>query len=109
MTPACIAKYGATWVETTPTVAKLFQQSNVPTLKVINLNGEAVHVEESQDWMQTAQLIVTYGPSEGTVTTTCAKAVLNPQDALEVGHTIDSCAWIVNKGNLCSVGAVGEL
>ncbi|KAF5027365.1 hypothetical protein F66182_525 [Fusarium sp. NRRL 66182] len=107
-------KYKATWVELTPTVAKLLRPSSVPSLKVMNLSGEAVHVDEFKEWLDAGQtdLLVTYGPSECTITTSCAPlraAQLGKNQAPAMGHAMGACSWIVNNGQLCPVGSVGEL
>ncbi|KAL6849878.1 NRPS [Amphichorda felina] len=106
-----ITKYGATWVELTPTVAKLLQPSTVPSLKVINLSGEAVDVDEFQEWLHsgTMELLVTYGPSECTITTSCANIHPGTQETAGIGHAIGACSWVVNDDRLCPVGSVGEL
>ncbi|KAF2761932.1 acetyl-CoA synthetase-like protein [Pseudovirgaria hyperparasitica] len=104
-----IARYDATWVELTPTVSKLFHPSAVPSLKVINLSGEAVLAEEFLEWTDSATLLVTYGPSECTITTTVARIDPKRNDPLDIGHALETCTWVVNRGELCPVGAIGEL
>ncbi|KAK9855737.1 hypothetical protein MYU51_002451 [Penicillium brevicompactum] len=96
----------------TPSVVRLLQPKQVPTLKTLILGGEALHEDNIHAWADSLRLMNGYGPTE-----TCVFAVMktfegNNDQCDNLGHAVSSVAWIARPNNhdqLAPVGAIGEL
>ncbi|KAL3421010.1 non-ribosomal peptide synthetase protein [Phlyctema vagabunda] len=108
-----INKYKVNNANLTPSFAKLIAPSDVPTLQVLQLAGEAMTVDAIQTWGERVHLINGYGPSE-----CCCVCSVNPhatspeRDAGNIGYAAGCRLWIVDVDNperLAPIGNVGEL
>ncbi|PKX89086.1 nonribosomal peptide synthase [Aspergillus novofumigatus IBT 16806] len=96
------------WAELTPSVARLLQPEEVPSIKTLVLGGESTSSIDISKW-QHLQLISAYGPAECTIVATVQPHVKEPNN---IGRSYGGTCWIVNKDNhhrLLPIGAVGEL
>ncbi|KAG6117446.1 D-lysergyl-peptide-synthetase subunit 1 [Claviceps humidiphila] len=108
--PCAMTDLGATWAFLTPTVARLYRPTQMPTLKTLCLGGEAVNASDIKSW-SSKNLIAGYNPAE------CCplgiSGLLNDQMPRALGSTFASqVAWIVDPEDhekLLPVGAIGEL
>ncbi|KAL8661279.1 MAG: hypothetical protein Q9202_005763 [Teloschistes flavicans] len=95
----------------TPSFAGVIEPSDVPTLKILAVGGEALPQERVQRWAEKVRLIQIYGPAEvGICLTITMHATTRPET---VGHPLDnSSCWLVDPDCadlLVPIGAVGEL
>ncbi|RDW81829.1 hypothetical protein BP6252_02941 [Coleophoma cylindrospora] len=95
-----------------PSVVRIFQPEDVPSLKTLSLGGEALLQENLELWAPKVALNNMYGPSECTIWC-CANTNLRADTpANNIGRGVGALLWITNPNNhdhLCPVGCIGEL
>ena len=98
----------------TPTVLRLFEPRDMPSLKVLCSAGEAVDVESARRWSSALRFFNGWGQSETAVCSSLAE--WPPGGDAPYPHSIGTpvgCAlWIADAadvGRLAPVGAVGQL
>ncbi|KAL4802214.1 putative nonribosomal peptide synthase [Aspergillus unguis] len=100
------------WSMLTPTVARTFTPSEVPTLQTLVLGGEPTSESDIATWALRVNLHIAYGPAECTMLTTGAVHVTTGHDPANVGYAPNASCWIVHPDNhhqLQPVGSAGEL
>lgn len=95
----------------TPSFAKLFKPSEVPTLTTLAVGGEALPEESLREWVKKISVIQIYGPAEVGI---CLSMNMSPDTKTEtVGYPLPNCTcWLVDPEDsdvLVPIGAVGEL
>ena len=101
------------WTFLTPSVARLLNPSEVPSIKTLVLGGEQVSSAEFERWPSSVLTINGYGPTECTIC--CAAYVTEHGCHFEsgtIGKSIASVSWVVDPEdhlNLVPLGSVGEL
>ncbi|RDL30479.1 uncharacterized protein BP5553_10357 [Venustampulla echinocandica] len=107
-----ISRMDVNWAFLSPTVAKLVNPSDVPSLQTLVLGGEPVTSSLTKQW-KTVQIVNSYGLSECSLWTSNAwqkrSGAVSPSN---IGRGIASRLWIADPSNhnrLVPVGAVGEL
>lgn len=102
-----------TWVFLTPSVSNLIQPSDIPSLKVLVVGGEAMSEENVLKWGGSVKLVNGYGPTEASVISVTNRDVSRQKDPKNIGFAHDgSRAWITDFGDhdrLAPLGCVGEL
>nr|AFR57469.1 lysergyl peptide synthetase subunit 3 [Epichloe inebrians] len=105
-----VKEFGATWAFLTPTVARMYQPDDFPSLRTLSLGGEIVQPSDILLW-RSKNLITGYNPAE-----CCPLGISGPaklSEARFLGWCFTSqAAWIVDPGDqnrLMPIGAVGEL
>lgn len=104
-----LSKMGITVWHCVPTLLSM-QQEDVPSVRLINLGGEACPSNLVERWSRkNRRLINTYGPTETTVTATYAE--LFPQKPVTIGKGLPGYqTYIVDEQlNLVEKGKEGEL
>ncbi|MCT4495747.1 Pls/PosA family non-ribosomal peptide synthetase [Bosea minatitlanensis] len=107
--PAILSEAGVTIIDTVPTLLGILP-SDVPSLRLILLGGEALPPAIVQKWSRPGRRILnTYGPTEATVVATAAEVV--PGEAVTIGRPIPNyTAYVVNESlHLVPPGEQGEL
>jgi non-ribosomal peptide synthetase-like protein len=107
--PALLTEAGVTVIDTVPTLLGILP-SDVPSLRLILLGGEALPPAIVQKWSRPGRRILnTYGPTEATVVATAAEVV--PGETVTIGRPIANyTAYIVNEDmKLLAPGEQGEL
>ena len=108
---ASLNQFRVTVIGTVPSIARLLDCRQYPTLKTIILGGESVHPADIEDWAQQVDVFNSYGPAECTVSVSLG--LLNGEDKVHVGGGIGATMWIVDDtmDNAClaSIGGIGEL
>jgi len=102
---------GVTMALLTPSFARTLRPTDVPTLKVLILGGEAMSQSDVDTWAEKVHLVNAYGPSECAVVATVNSQVRRSSNPSNIGRGIGRC-WIVDPRNyhqLAPVGSVGEL
>lgn len=107
-----IATMGANWADLTPSVARLINPSRVPSLRTVNLCGEAMAEADKAQWQGFAWLVHTYGPAE------CGQWCMAQPDVAartgppDIGFGTGAVCWLVDPADhntLVPVGATGEI
>jgi len=112
-----IRDMNANWMHITPTVANMLEPSDMPNLKTLVVEGEAVPKSLVQKWAPFVELVIGYGNSECSITTAGRGSVTAGSNPLDFGSPIGGnrahCRfWIcesLNDDRLAPIGAVGEL
>jgi len=107
--PATLNGAGVTIIDTVPTLLGILP-SDVPSLRLILLGGEALPPAIVQKWSKPGRRILnTYGPTEATVVATAAEVV--PGETVTIGRPIPNyTAYVVNESlHLVHPGEQGEL
>ncbi|EKG18856.1 AMP-dependent synthetase/ligase [Macrophomina phaseolina MS6] len=98
------------WAVLTPSVTRLIEPSQVPTLDTLVMGGEAMSKADIQRWDGHTTLHNGYGPSECGVAAAWNEAVRD--DPTNIGKSVGGVCWIVDPQDhhrLMPVGAIGEL
>ncbi|RDL40220.1 uncharacterized protein BP5553_00199 [Venustampulla echinocandica] len=101
-----------TWALLTPSVTQLLQPSEVPTLRILVLGGEAMSQSHISKWADNLELINAYGPSECSVVATVNPHMSMSTEPNNMGRAVGGRAWITdvtNYNRLAPVGSIGEL
>ena len=111
--PHALGQNQVTVLHAVPTLLALFVE-DVPTLRLINLGGEACPESLVDRWWQPGrQIFNTYGPTEATVSASLAE--LHPGEAVTIGRPLPNYGLLVidpaieNGLTLLPHGEVGEL
>jgi amino acid adenylation domain-containing protein len=104
-------KFNVNWATLTPSVVRMMQPSQVPTLKTLVLVGEAMSQQDLVTWADRATLGNGYGPTEcaAIATSNIMKPHTKPNN---LGKPVTARGWIVSRDDhhaLAPIGAVGEL
>lgn len=109
---AAVQRFQATWMVITPSMLRLVDSQEVPSLETVVAVGESMLVDQAEDWSSRVQLLCGYGPTE---CCTGASAQLIDHSAVNVrkiGKGMGAHLWLVHKHNhnhLVPAGAVGEI
>lgn len=102
-----------TIADLTSTVASLLRPADIPSLKVLQLGGEAMTKEVVDIWANKIDLLANvYGPAECTVSISYKCGILDDSDVANIGHVVAGLGWVVELNNhdkLAPLGCVGEL
>lgn len=107
--PGLLSAAGVTIIDTVPTLLGILP-SDVPSLRLILLGGEALPPAIVQKWSRPGRRILnTYGPTETTVVATAAEVV--PDQPVTIGRPIANyTAYVVDEAmRLVAPGQQGEL
>lgn len=106
-----INNFNINWATLTPSVVRMMQPSQVPSLKMLVLVGEAMSQQDLLTWADRVTLGNGYGPTECSAISTSNVMTLRTKPN-NLGKAVTSRGWIVSRDNhhiLAPVGAVGEL
>ncbi|OQE20976.1 hypothetical protein PENFLA_c015G04071 [Penicillium flavigenum] len=95
----------------TPTVTRIVQPDNLPTLEVLVFVGEAVLASDVSRWEPFVQVRNAYGPAECSAVFS-VQPRLQHHDPANIGFATGSVGWVVDPQNherLMPVGCPGEL
>jgi non-ribosomal peptide synthetase-like protein len=107
--PQVLSQAGVTVLHAVPTLLALLEQ-DIPSLRLINLGGEACSASLVERWARPARrMLNTYGPTETTVTATWAEC--QPGQAITIGQPLPNYLAYVLDENLRPLpwGEAGEL
>lgn len=108
-----IHDFQVNWALLTPSVARVLDPANVPSLKTLVLGGEGMDRDDVKRWAPYVRLMNAYGPSECSVITTVQSSSETFQtEPANIGQPVGGVTWAVNPDNhnkLTPIGAVGEL
>lgn len=101
----------ATLTIMTPSVARLIDPKETPTLKTIVLGGEASSEDDFRRWSH-IKAIDGFGPSEAVVFSVVNVIDFSKPISGSIGRAVGSVSWVVDPDDadiLVPIGAVGEL
>lgn len=107
-----VARMKVNWSLLTPTVARLLQSVDLPSLKTLVLGGEGLSKSDVETWSARLRLIQAYGPTECTITCAITHPLSLSSNPRSLGLPSGCCAWVVNSNDhnkLVPIGAAGEL
>ncbi|KAF9769432.1 hypothetical protein IL306_013149 [Fusarium sp. DS 682] len=107
-----INKFSVNTVDLTPSVARMLQPEEVPSLEVLRLGGEPMHQHHVETWARRCNLQNTYGPTECCVQCVFIDHVWDTMSPSTIGKGIGCHTWVVdpqNHNHLMPLGAIGEL
>ncbi|GKZ86228.1 nonribosomal peptide synthase [Aspergillus niger] len=96
----------------TPSVTRLFQPEEVPTLRHLIVGGERLSDMDRKRWCHQVRLTNEYGPAECAVACISRPDVSSQSSAHNVGSPRGCVCWIVDPNNhdrLLPIGMTGEL
>lgn len=110
---AVMNEFQVNWALLTPSVARILDPPQIPSLKTLVLGGEGMSNDDVRRWSPYVHLMNAYGPSECSVISTVqpssqALAI----DSADIGRPTGGVNWVVNSqdsSQLVPLGAVGEL
>ncbi|PYI01521.1 nonribosomal peptide synthase [Aspergillus sclerotiicarbonarius CBS 121057] len=108
----CINEFAINWTFMTPSVLKLLQPADVPSLKTLVLGGEALSKGDILTWADKLQLYNGYGPSECSVAAAANPGLQTTTDPANIGNAVGGVLWVADAkqpSKLLPIGAVGEL
>ncbi|KAI1819369.1 hypothetical protein F4861DRAFT_146977 [Xylaria intraflava] len=112
-TPQSISNMGANMAFFTPSVLRLLQPDEVPSLKTIVAGGELMTREDVQRWAGAVDLYNGYGPAETTIFIACHGPLSPDDDPRNMGYAVDGTRlWVAESANterLVPPGCIGEL
>ncbi|KAK2738401.1 NRPS [Myotisia sp. PD_48] len=104
--------FQVTYADLTPSVARILEPHDMPTVNTVILGGEAMAAEDVSRWSKKVQLVNAYGPAECSVTATIQPDVALQPNPANIGRGYAAKCWIVDRNDhtkLLPIGAVGEL
>ena len=96
----------------TPTLAKMLDPADLPTLKTLVLGGEMLPQADLAKWVDRVRVINLYGASECPLVTMTEFENGTDSEFHQIRHHTGSVCWIVHPGNhekLLPIGSEGEL
>ncbi len=107
-----IARFEATSVFLTPSVARLIHPHTVPSLELLALGGEPQRWSDFSGWPEHIQKVSVYGPCECTVVSSAEDARILEKRDMTLPAGIGLNTWLADPANprlLAPIGAVGEI
>ncbi|KAH6960226.1 BcNRPS9, nonribosomal peptide synthetase [Fusarium avenaceum] len=97
----------------TPTVASMINPADVPCITQLQVAGELIKPSVVERWIDHAEVVNIYGPSECSVYSSCGKPMQRIEDAPVIGYPLENCNfWVTSTtdhNRLCPIGIPGEL
>jgi amino acid adenylation domain-containing protein len=97
----------------TPTVASMINPADVPSITQLQVAGELIKPSVVERWIDHAEVVNIYGPSECSVYSSCGKPMQRIEDAPVIGYPLENCNfWVTSTtdhNRLCPIGIPGEL
>lgn len=107
-----IEKFQVNTAILTPSVARLVDPRDVPSLKRLKLVGEPSSPALIDKWLPYTTLVMGYGPSECAVCSNAGVFYRGLTAVNNIGPALGCCAWVVDPDDhniLLPVGSVGEV
>ncbi|KAM5498326.1 NRPS cluster protein [Microsporum canis] len=104
--------FKVTYADLTPSVARILEPHDIPTVEIVILGGEAMAAEDVARWSKKVRLVNAYGPAECSVTSTIQPDVGLQVNPANIGRPCAARCWVVDRFDhlrLLPIGAIGEL
>ena len=109
---AAVQRFQATWMVITPSMLRVVDPRDVPSLNTVVAVGESMLVDQAKKWSSKVQLLCGYGPTECCTGASAIPVNHEQVDVRNIGNGMGAHLWLVHKYNhnsLVPVGAVGEI
>lgn len=110
---ASLARYHITYLDITPSLARVLPASAFKQLETVTLGGEALPAQHAQVWASMVDnLNNPYGPSECTPTATITRIAADEPFKGSIGRGLGLNTWVVDPvsgDTLMPIGQTGEL
>ncbi|PTB42650.1 hypothetical protein M441DRAFT_456848, partial [Trichoderma asperellum CBS 433.97] len=107
-----INEMGVTWMNPTPSFARMIKAESIPNVETMVLGGEAPRRDDIDYWAAKLRLVNAYGLSECSVTNVINVGLSVGAESRNIGHAVACATWVVDADNherLAPLGSVGEL
>ncbi|RFU73550.1 nonribosomal peptide synthase [Trichoderma arundinaceum] len=101
-----------TWMNPTPSFARMITAESIPNVETMVLGGEAPRRDDIDYWASKLRLVNAYGLSECSVTNVINVGVGVGAESRNIGRAVACATWVVDPDNherLAPLGSVGEL
>lgn len=106
-----IQHFRATHLSLTPTVARILDPEDFPTLQTLTLGGEKLVTSEFSKWVNHVRVVHLYGATECSMMS--IQCITGTSSNLQtINHDTGSACWVVDPEShdrLQAIGAIGEL
>jgi amino acid adenylation domain-containing protein len=106
-----ISTMDVNWAFLTPSVARVLDPRDVPSLRTLALGGEHVALSDYSRWAERTQMVNGYGPTECCVFCVALIGTHGLTSGV-IGKSVASVGWVVDPANhnrLAPLGSIGEL
>lgn len=103
---------GVNWAFLTPSFVRTLRPTDVPSLELLLLAGEAVPRDVFDSWFGKVRLVNAWGPAETCVFSTLHEWKSANGSPLTIGKPVGGLCWIVDSedhSRLAPVGTIGEI
>lgn len=100
------------WMFLTPSLARVLEVEEFPTLQTLVVGGEALQKEDMRKWAPHVQFFEAYGPTECAVICMARECLVDDSDPSNIGFGAGVTCWIVDPDDhsqLAPIGSAGEL
>ena len=107
-----IREKNVTWTYLTPAFAKTLQPSEVPSLEVLLLGGEAVTQDLFDRWFGKLRFFNGWGPAETCCLSSAHEWTSSTESPLTIGTPMGAYLWLTevnNPNKLAPIGTLGEV
>lgn len=107
-----INEMGVTWMNPTPSFARMITAESIPNVETMVLGGEAPRRDDIDYWAAKLRLVNAYGLSECSVTNAINVGLSVGAESRNIGRAVACATWVVDADNherLAPLGSVGEL
>ncbi|KAK5987041.1 Nonribosomal peptide synthetase GRA1 [Cladobotryum mycophilum] len=107
-----INEMGVTWMNPTPSFARMITAESIPSVETMVLGGEAPRRDDIDYWASKLRLVNAYGLSECSVTNVINVGLSVGAESRNIGRAVAGATWVVDPEDherLAPLGSVGEL
>ncbi|KAM0461612.1 hypothetical protein ACHAPV_004320 [Trichoderma viride] len=107
-----ISEMRVTWMNPTPSFARMITAESIPNVETMVLGGEAPRRDDIDYWAAKLRLVNAYGLSECSVTNVINVGLSVGAESRNIGRAVAGATWVVDADNherLAPLGSVGEL
>lgn len=100
------------WMFLTPSLARVLEVEEFPTLQTLVVGGESLQKEDMRKWAPHVQFFEAYGPTECAVICMARQCLADDPEPANIGFGAGVTCWIVDPDDhnqLAPIGSVGEL
>ena len=109
---AAIQRLQCNFLDLTPSLAKVLDPGEVPTVQTLVLGGEEMRQRDLEVWSASVRLIHAYGPAECCIDSVVQRSMNGQSNIKDIGYATGCVCWVVDRADherLVPIGAVGEL
>ncbi|KKK13836.1 hypothetical protein ARAM_001601 [Aspergillus rambellii] len=107
-----VRRFQATWLVTTPSMLRLIEGEDLPSLRTLVAVGESMLPGQGEHWASRVQLLCGYGPTECCTGASAQPVSAGHIDVRNIGPGMGARLWLVHQDDhhtLVPVGTIGEI